>query len=59
VFDHRTFSAVSGDTEGGIERSGTPSFSLPSGEDDFRGLLSVNVPMKVWISFIGASAIEK
>jgi len=45
VFDHRTFSAVKGDTEGGRGCNGT-EFELPKIEG-CGGVLSVKVPIKV------------
>lgn len=53
VFDQRTFSAVRGEMEGGKACSGK---SLPFLAKDTGGLFKVKVPMKEWISLIGASA---
>lgn len=49
VFDHNTFSAVSGSIDG-TETIGTSFVELGG------GVLMVKVPMKVLMSFIGASA---
>lgn len=48
VFDQSTFSTVKGETVGG---KGTDEF-----ESEGVGLFKVNVPTKVWIFLIGASA---
>lgn len=65
VFDQRIFSAVRGDTVGNIRR-GTSVSAFVSGmrvedavEDEGGGELMVNVPMKEWMSLLGASAGEK
>ncbi len=58
VVTESAFSAVRGDTDGGMERRGTPSPSV-SVNDDCKGLLSVNVPTNVWMSLIGASATQR
>lgn len=54
VFDHNTFSAVKGDTDGGSGCKGTER-ELPKVEGG-GGVFRVKVPTKVWISFMGASA---
>lgn len=56
VFDQRTFSAVNGETLGGIECIGTTSVTLRVGGGG-GGLLRVNVPINEWMSLIGASAV--
>lgn len=53
VFDQRTFSAVSGATDGMWFR-GTDSMLCIACAG--AGVLSVNVPTKVWMSLIGVSA---
>jgi hypothetical protein len=52
VFDHKTFSALSGSTVGAETIGTSSSFDMADGG----GLFTVNVPMNVWISLIGSSA---